>query len=196
MAERRTFEEEEAISKGIKERAQHVNVHEIDAPITEEWLYAAGFRWTQRDRQNSRHWLLWLGWAVEDKNTCLEDLGLELAPVLSKFSPDEWFCWIRSDFAGRYSRFLHVRHLKTRREVVLLLNGLVGDEWRPENAFYGRLLTPARAEREREDAKRFDRELVTRGHPHSPVERDETRAGANADTLDQQAKYRTGETDL
>jgi hypothetical protein len=28
-----------------------------------------------------------------------------------------WFCWLLSDLGGRYSRFIHVRHLRTGVEL-------------------------------------------------------------------------------
>ncbi len=34
------------------------------ALITEDWLYAVGFRWHQLDRQPNKQWLLWLGNAI------------------------------------------------------------------------------------------------------------------------------------
>jgi hypothetical protein len=46
-------------------------------PITEEWLKLVGFRWHQLERQPSRHWLLWLGGALDDGTVpAVEDLGI------------------------------------------------------------------------------------------------------------------------
>jgi hypothetical protein len=50
----------------------------IAEPITEEWLSSAGFRWHQLDRQPEKHWVLWLGDALEDRMTSFADLGIEV----------------------------------------------------------------------------------------------------------------------
>ena len=191
---RLNLDEEKAISDRIKAAALDLDVHDIDCSITEPWLYAVGFRWSQRDRQPSRHWTLWLGRAFEPPAGDVEDIGLEVAATYN--DEDKWFCWFRSDFSGLYSRFLHVHHLRTRRELCMMVEGLIGGPWVYENAFYGQLFTHDGAERRRAEDQRLDRQLMLQSHTHHAVEEDDTRAGARADTLQQQAEYRTGATDL
>lgn len=50
--------------------------------ITEDWLKLVGFKWHEFERQNAKHWLLWLGGGLRQKPslTDYEDLGIELAP--------------------------------------------------------------------------------------------------------------------
>src|SRR5581483_2897613 len=83
--------------------------------LTEAWLRAVGFRWSQDDRQPSKHWVLWIGGACVDasekdvgKFQSSESLGIEVA---KDNRCDWWYCCVRSDFASRYGRFLHVRHI-------------------------------------------------------------------------------------
>jgi hypothetical protein len=123
-------------------------------PITEDWLRACGFKWEQHDRQQSKHWLLWLGWALSDPNegrafADAHDLGIELAH--NDNGEDFWYCWVRADYCNRYNRFLHVRHMAQQREVVALIEALTGRPFVPSDSMYGCLRTP-------EDAARLKRE--------------------------------------
>src|SRR4051812_37765117 len=112
--------------------------------ITEEWLKSAGFKWHQLDRQPDKHWLLWLGPAIDDGMTSFEDLGIELAP---RWKQNGWFCWLRSDPAGRSHRFIHIRHIHTTEELILLIEGITGRKWSPANNLYGAMHSPLRAAR-------------------------------------------------
>jgi hypothetical protein len=103
-------------------------------PITENWLETMGFRWHQIERQPSRHWLLWLGGVIERGYSAVEDLGIEIALDTSS---DFWYCWLRADTGHRYSRFIHVRHLCWRHEVIALIESLTGTSFDPENAMFG-----------------------------------------------------------
>jgi hypothetical protein len=98
-----------------------------EAPITEDWLKEVGFRWHQLARQPERHWLLWLGDAVRGRNSMIdiEDLGVE---VCSGASDDNWFCWLRSDLSCKYSRFIHLRYLKTQDDLISLIEGITGEK--------------------------------------------------------------------
>src|SRR5262245_40223058 len=80
--------------------------------ITDEWLAEVGFKWHQLERQPYKHWLLWLGDAIKDSENLKssEDLGIE---VTQRGEYDEsYYCWLRADYAGRYSRFIFVRYLR------------------------------------------------------------------------------------
>lgn len=127
--------------------------------ITEDWLRAVGFKWHQLDRQLDKQWLLWLGDAVRDGNsfTSYEDLGVEVTTNRD----GKWFCWVRGDSGSRYSRFLHIRFLKTQAELIALCEALTGQEWNPENNLYGSMRTPDQAARIREDDKRLDRKMMS-----------------------------------
>lgn len=122
--------------------------------LTEDWLRAVGFKWHQFDRQPSKHWLLWIG-AMVDAAT--DDLGIEVA---SGAMNGEWFCWLRSDFAGRYSRSIHVRHIRLRSDVVNLFEGITCQSWKPENHMYGQAVSQITANRWREEADRIDRRIA------------------------------------
>lgn len=141
--------------------------------ITEPWLSSVGFKWHELERQGRKHWLLWLGECL-DRYSDAEALGTEL----SKGSDDWWFCWLRSDTAHRYSRFLHVRHLRTQSELTSLIEGLTGQPWNPANNFYGRMMTPDRACYLRQEAERLDQRWLHRNPTWRKIEEDDTRGGA------------------
>lgn len=157
-----------------------------DDPITEEWLKSVGFKWHEFERQNTKHWLLWLGGGLKQKPglTDYEDIGIELSANMPGREPTEvvdWFCWLRSDAAGRYHRFIHLRHLSTRNDVIRLVEAISGWPWTPENHLYGSLRTPANADRIRQDMQRADRRLIEESGPHAKwadIEKDDTRGRA------------------
>lgn len=126
-------------------------------PITEDWLRECGFKWSQLDRQPERHWLLWLGDAIPDPSGRLnsyDDIGLEVAPRDQYFGG--WNCWFRSDVAGRYSRFIHVRPLFCQDDLVKLIEAITGLPWNSENSMYGSYRTTEQAERLRKEEQRLD----------------------------------------
>lgn len=118
-------------------------------PITEQWLRNAGFKYEQL--QAGKHWILWMGGAVADKTSySSEDLGIEVAPM----GDGRWFCWVRADYCGRYSRFVHIRHLRERDELISLIASLTGFPFDPANSIYGSYHKPEVARRLREDYAR------------------------------------------
>lgn len=145
-----------------------------DNLLSEDWLKSVGFRWHQLERQPNKHWLLWLGSAIAGQTAAFEDLGLEIA----KGFDDSWFCWLRADTSHRYSRFLHVRHLRLRSEVVALVEALTGSIWCPDNHIGGMAYHPDLAKRIRAEDHRFDRVLL-REHPkYGELETDESKGQA------------------
>lgn len=83
--------------------------------ITEAWLLERGWKIVSEpgeDRRPHRHYLLWMGDRVPQhrpgRRGDYEDLGLELTKGDNEGSC--WHCWFRSDVAGRYSKFIHVRY--------------------------------------------------------------------------------------
>jgi hypothetical protein len=126
--------------------------------ITEDWLRSVGFKWHQLDRQPTKHWLLWLGSAITRlHHLCdTEDLGIELAPG---HNDPFWYCWLRSDTAGRYHRYLHVRHLIQKVELIRLVEGLTNLPWNTDNHMYGCVYTAEGAAYRRTEAERFDLQL-------------------------------------
>jgi len=141
--------------------------------ITEGWLTEIGFRWHQLDRQPFKQWLLWIGEAA-DPATCFEDLGIEVAPTCSG---DSWHCWARADYSGRYSRFVHLRHIVSREELIFLLEGMVGRGFDRSDVFNGIWMAPGRAARVRGEEQRLDRRIM-RERPWRSIEHDETRGRA------------------
>lgn len=137
----------------------------MNAPfITEDWLRECGFKWEQVDRQPAKHWLLWIGLACIDYSQAQmpDSLGIELSkcePYLFKDNRDLWYCWIRNDIAGRYSRLIHVRHVFLQAEVESIIGALTGRrvDWR--DSMYGMLHDPQRAEQLRKDANRLDKRI-------------------------------------
>lgn len=147
-----------------------------DHPLSEEWLKSVGFKWDQLDRQPTKHWTLWLGNAVDDNTRMADssDIGVELA-TRSVYDDGSWHCWLRSDVAHRYCRFIHVRVLRTRRDLMEVIFGLTGREFDPDDCFYGSFLSHDRANRARAEAKRFDMLLLQTSAPWNDVEADEHR---------------------
>jgi len=144
--------------------------------ITEVWLREVGFKWHLFDRQPDKHWALSLGWAIGDQHVDSEDLIVELAPLLGRDS-DGWHCWLRADYAGRYTRFLHIRHLRFQHELIAMIEGLTGATWDPANNMYGMMLTPQRAHRNREERKRADLRL-RHSETWDPAVKDDSRGPA------------------
>lgn len=141
--------------------------------ITEEWLRDMGFRWHQLERQPHKHWVLWLADAIAGAGH--SDLGIELSPT---GHDDEWFCWLRSDTAHRYHRFIHVRYLTLQREVVQLIEAIAGQDFRKEHVWYGALRKPEQAARFALENERMDVQ-IRRGNPKwSEIEKDHSRGGA------------------
>lgn len=131
--------------------------------ITEEWLRSIGFRWEQLDKQPTKHWLLWLADACIDPVetsrrmfAASEDLGIEVADD----QRGAWFCWLRADYAGRYSRFLHVRHIAERAELVSLIEAVTGRPFIATDVLYGSFRSPEQAKRLRNDSLRLDRHMA------------------------------------
>jgi hypothetical protein len=113
-----------------------------------------------------------------------DDLGIEVADGAygGREQPDQWFCWLRSDSSHRYSRFIHLRHLRTVRDLLGVIYGVTGQEFDAANSLYGSLRTPEYAARHRaneaREKERLDRVLLREGHPWRDTERDDTRGRA------------------
>ena len=148
-------------------------VQERNEPITEQWLERVGFKWHQLERQNHKHWLLWLGSAL-DHNTSVQDIGIEV----SKTHDDRWFCWFRSDFSHRYHRFLHVRYIQYERELKRLVGAITGQPWNPENHLYGSVHTPDKVARIRQEDNRLDRQILRQNPKWYEPEKDDSMGGA------------------
>jgi hypothetical protein len=149
------------------------------APITEDWLRSVGFKWHELNREPVKHWLLWIGECLAPPKQMFsgpDDFGIELAP--SPGDRQTWNCWFRSDLAGLYTRFIHVRELQTQDQLTRMIEGLTLMPWKPEDCLYGAMRRPEVAARIREDEKRLDRQLLFSRPVHDPVEEDTSRSGA------------------
>ena|SRR5688572_22433298 len=148
-----------------------------DEVITADWLRDVGFKWHQFDRQPDRHWVLWVGQACGQWGTSCDDLAVELAPGsydVERHDRSGWFCWLRSDLSHRYSRFIHVRRLRTIGEVIALVEGLTGLPWNPELHLYGMVHHPKAAQQLQADGERLDKVLAERPTWHD-TEKDDSR---------------------
>lgn len=136
--------------------------------ITEEWLRSVGFKYDTpdpRDREK-KHWTLWFG-------SCIKSSGDELAVELAYWKPDDdWHCWLRSDIAHRYHRFIHIRHLKTATELIHLVEGLTGQKWDSANNLYGVMHSPKVAESYRKEIDRLDMNFNEQNCKWSTTEQD------------------------
>jgi hypothetical protein len=159
-------------------------------PITEDWLREVGFKWHEFDRQSTKHWLLWLADAFPRRMFCdHEDFGIELAADVRGKS-EEWFCWLRADTAGRYHRFIHVRYLRYRHELIAMIEGLTGQVWNPANNMYGSMHRPEDAARLRENAERADQRLLRMRAKWQEIEKDDTRGRALPEHMEAAEKAR------
>jgi hypothetical protein len=137
------------------------------------------------ERQPDKHWLLWLGGAIQDRITSFEDLGIEIAPRWWKNRNGDdvgevgsWHCWLRADTSGRYHRFLHIRPLRTAAEVIQVVEALTGQPWDTTNHLGGSVYHPKHAESIRRDLERFDHRIREGNAKWSEVEKDDTRGRA------------------
>lgn len=158
-----------------------------DEPISEEWLSEIGFKWHQLDRQQHKHWLLWLGDALGSRATSFDELGIEV----SMGSDGQWFCWLRSDHAGRYSRFIHIRYIKSQAELIGLIEGVTGLSWQPHNVWCGSLRTPETAQRLLAESDRLDRRMLFDGPKWREVEKDDSRGRALPEHMEDSVKNGT-----
>jgi hypothetical protein len=164
--------------------------------ISAEWLRDVGFKWHQTELQPDKHWLLWLGSAVrahDDSLMSYEDLGIELAPGMDLAGAPRWFCWLRSDAAGRYHRFIHLRYLRTRGDVRAMVALLSGQAWDVRNHWYGSCVSPAQAEHSRREHARIDRRFREERATWSEAEKDPTRGGALPEHLEAHIKAQEGD---
>lgn len=145
--------------------------------ITEDWLKQIGFRWHELERQNCKQWLLWLADTFRTRGDMVdtEDLGIELSRMDTR---DAWHCWLRADTAHKYSRFLHIRHLRTQQELIQMIEGITGQQWNPENNVYGSMMRPEHAASIKADWNRLDKRIMREGHPWREIEKDDSRGGA------------------
>jgi len=145
------------------------NAHE---PITDDWLKSMGFRWHEVEG-DAKHWVLWLGDVVREGGfASTEDLGVELS---SGHTHDKYFCWLRGDYSHRYSRFIHVRHLRLQCELLRLIEGLTGEDWKPGNVWHGSLVTDKQAEFYHKEKERLDVKFIESAHSWNELEKDATR---------------------
>jgi len=172
---------------------------EWNVPIDEEWLRASGFKWHEFERSGGKHWVLWMGSciaAVEQKRTGTrwmftgdEDLGIELAAGVP--GGDGWFCWLRDDAGGRYHRFIHLKHVYTRLELVRLIEGITGLLWKPENHRFGSIHTDEQMERIRREDERLDRAMLRQNAKWYDVEKDDSRGRALPEHMEAAEKCRS-----
>lgn len=125
--------------------------------ITEDWLRSTGFKWEQGERQPYKHWFLWIGRAIPDVSDGWSGAD-ELAIEVSKGNAEGtwWYFWLRSDLGGRYSQFIHVRHLSTIGQLTRFIEAVTDRPWDPANVLYGQLWTPKAAARHRREEERLD----------------------------------------
>lgn len=142
-------------------------------PITEEWLRSVGFRWDEWERSGGKHWTLWFGNLEDASFSSFEDLGIELA--FGNYTTPSWHCWLRSDCAHKYARFIHLRHIHTQEDVIAIVEGITGLPWDPRNHLYGAIRRPKEAEYIRSTETRLDRQIM-KVQKWSEHEKDASRA--------------------
>ncbi len=171
--------------------SEYSDVNEL---ISEDWLRSVGFKWHQIDRQLSKHWVLWLSQCFDcgqpRRVASADDLGIEVAANTPVHGEEVgfWFCWLRSDLGGRYSRFIHVRHLRTCLELVRLIEGITGRLWKPSNHLYGMVRCDECASQIQAENERLDR-IVTMTRPRWYVaESDDSRGTALPEHVEEALK--------
>lgn len=96
--------------------------------ITEDWLAEVGFKYREpEDRQPWRHWTLTFSEA--------DDHGLYLETTQPGWlnshgdhvgADQGWYLWL-----GRDHKFIHLRHVWDRSEIVAVVEALIGRKWEP-----------------------------------------------------------------
>ena len=160
---------------------------DLNTLLTEDWLRQVGFKWHQLERQPTKQWLLWLGDANPQPLNSFQDFGIEVASGAyneNTGQDDLWNCWLRSDIAHRYSRFIHIRAIGTRGELIPMIEGLTGQEWNPANNRHGSMCTPEQAERIRREEQRLDLQLLCNRPPWYESEKDASRGRLLREHLD------------
>jgi hypothetical protein len=89
--------------------------------------------------------------------TADEDIGIELCSDAPS-EPGQWHCWLRSDFAYKYNRFIHIRHLRFQHELIAIIVALSGVPWNPERHLYGAIRNRKTAEYLIKSEVRLDRD--------------------------------------
>lgn len=114
-------------------------------PLSEDWLKASGFLWSQGERRPHKHWRLLLGWAVESQWKTPADLAIEVSMAwwpntdgLPIGDTSAWSTWL----TGMNNSLLHVRDIRTVEELVALIEALTGLSWCADHAYAGILRTP------------------------------------------------------
>lgn len=100
----------------------------LDAEITEDWLASVGFKYREPgERQPFRHWTL----TFSEPDDC----GMYLETTMPGWlnakgdhigADHGWFLWL-----GRDHKFIHLRHVYVRSEIVLMVEALIGCTWEP-----------------------------------------------------------------
>ena len=142
-------------------------------PLSDEWLKSVGFRWDEWERSGGKHWTLWFGNLDDYSFSSFEDLGLELNH--NDHGEDFWFCWLRSDCSHKYARFIHLRHVHTREDVINIIVGITGLPWNPANHLYGAIRRPKEAEYIRSTESRLDHRVMKQSK-WAEHEKDESQA--------------------
>jgi len=100
-------------------------------PLTEDWLASVGFKYREPgERQQFRHWTL--TFSEQDGHGLYIEMTM---PGWLNSNGDHvgadrgWFLWL-----GREHKFIHLRHVFERSEVVALIEALTGQPWVPTRA--------------------------------------------------------------
>lgn len=99
--------------------------------ITDLWLREVGFKPHWLTSPPQKHWLLWV----------YKDVGVELSFGREKPRP-WWFCWIRSGGDHSPERFINLRDLSSKHEVITLVQALTGRRWNPSQHTNGCAFRP------------------------------------------------------
>lgn len=101
----------------------------MSEPITYEWLQEWGFRTLPAlERQPFDTVIRCIGLETVDDHfmTASEDLCIHMSP--GQAACEWWYCWIAKSHAFNRNPhvWIHVRHLRTQGELILLYEGLTG----------------------------------------------------------------------
>lgn len=98
------------------------------AAISEDWLAEVGFKYREPgERQPFRHWTLTFS-EPDDDGMYLETTmpGCLNAKGEHVGADRGWFLWL-----GREHKFIHLRHVYEREEIVAVVEALTGLPWVP-----------------------------------------------------------------
>lgn len=108
-------------------------------PITDEWLAACDFKWSQSERQPNKHWKLQLN-TVREGSLAWESTTIEVQRNGWKGwngdyigDPQSWMLWITDMF----NRTAFLGNIQWQKDIIDIAEIITRRPWNPETHIYG-----------------------------------------------------------